>query len=69
MADLDRLRAKIDDAGIKKQKIAEMLGITRQALSNKLSGRSDFRLRELDPLCNVLQLTAAERTEIFFWTG
>ena len=47
---------KIESSGISKSEIAETLGITRQGLYNKLCGK----------LSELLDLTSAEREQIFF---
>lgn len=48
---LDRL---IADRGLRKDKIAEDLGIVRSALSHKLKGRRRFTEQELERLSEIL---------------
>ena len=60
------LERKIEDSGLRKSKIAEMLGITRQGLYKKISGDSEFKSSEIKMLSEILNLDAAERDTIFF---
>lgn len=65
LANLDELNRLIDASGIKKQKIAEALGLSRQGLLNKLNGERPFQLTEIAPLCDLLRLTREQRDDIF----
>lgn len=60
------LERKIEDSGLRKSKIAEMLGITRQGLYKKISGDSEFKSSEIKMLSEILNLDASERDTIFF---
>lgn len=60
------LVAKIEASGRSKSEIAEMLGITRQGLYNKLSGETEFKSSEIKILSMLLSLTPEERDHIFF---
>lgn len=57
---------KIESSGITKSEIAETLGITRQGLYNKLCGKKEFKASEVRKLSELLDLTSAEREQIFF---
>lgn len=57
---------KIESSGISKSEIAETLGITRQGLYNKLYGKKEFKASEVRKLSELLDLTSAEREQIFF---
>lgn len=60
------LMAKIEKSGRSKSELAELLGITRQGLYNKLSGESEFKSSEIRILSGLLSLTPEERDLIFF---
>lgn len=60
------LRQKIDQSGYKLKFIAKKLGISYQALLNKLTGKSEFRISEIQALRELLNLTNAEAEAIFF---
>lgn len=60
------LVAKIEASGRSKSEIAELLGITRQGLYNKLSGETEFKMSEIKVLSMLLSLTPEERDHIFF---
>ena len=57
---------KINSSNISKNDIAELLGLTRQGLYNKLSGKKDFKASEVKKLADILNLTSEERDNIFF---
>lgn len=64
--DLKKLHGKIGESGIKKKEIAKRLGITPQALNNKLDGDSKFSVDEARKLCQILQIGLyKEQCEIF----
>lgn len=65
LTNLNELNRLIEASGIKKQKIAEALGLSRQGLLNKLSGERPFQLAEIAPLCDLLRLTSEQRDKIF----
>ena len=67
MTNIEKLKKRIKDAGLKKGYIAKVLGIDPSTLSRKLAGKSDFTAREIDILCNLLGIdTLEEKEEIFF---
>lgn len=46
--------------------IAEKLGISRQTFYNKISGKRDFKISEVEKICSILRLTREEKNLIFF---
>lgn len=56
----------IEDKGIKFNKIAELLGISRMTLRNKLSGKSEFQQTEMAVLKKELSMTETDFLAIFF---
>ena len=59
------LQQKIKDSGLKMGFIAEKLGRSRQALSDKIQGKTEFLPSEIRIICELLQLTDEERRLIF----
>lgn len=59
------LQKKIKDSGLKMGFIAEKLGRSRQALSDKIKGETEFLPSEIRVLCELLRLTDEERRLIF----
>jgi len=45
------------------------LGISRQTLSLKIDGLSDFKLSEVKEICKMYELTESEMLQIFFNGG
>lgn len=60
------LKATIKERGVAHQFLAEKIGITPQAFSQKIRGKSEFRLKEAETLSEVLQLGSEEIMAIFF---
>ena len=60
-----KLKEIIDKSGIKKRYIADMLGISRAALYNKLNGEAEFLPSEIKCLQILLRLSDAEVKYIF----
>jgi len=46
--------------------LAEALGITRQALHNKMRGRSQFKQREIRVICERYNLKPDDMITLFF---
>lgn len=68
MVDLKLLAETIDESGLKREYIAGKVGITREGLWNKISGRTEFTASELAALKDVLSLSNARFRRIFFAT-
>lgn len=65
MIESKKLEKKIKESGLKKNKIAETLGISRQSLHFKVTGQNDFRASEINKLSKLLKLTRKETLDIF----
>ena len=59
------LQQKIKDSGLKMGFIAEKLGRSRQALSDKIQGKTEFLPSEIRILCELLHLSDEDRRLIF----
>ena len=60
--DLKNLNNKIDEINIPITTIAEKIGISRQSLYLKLNGLRDFKVSEINSLCDILRLTNEEKS-------
>ena len=67
MVDYDALRRRIKASGYKQEYLAKRLGLSESGLRNKLDGRTQFKLHEVEQLCRLLNIGAQERDRIFFW--
>lgn len=65
MPDIDLLKKKIDESGMKMTHIAEKTGILRETLYNRLNGYGEFKASEITALTSTLNLTKEERDQIF----
>lgn len=65
MTDTKELKTRINDSGLKLTAIAEALGLTRQALWNKIENVNEFKASEIAALADILHLTENEATNIF----
>lgn len=66
MTDSNALMEAIDNSGLKKNAIAEKLGLTPYGFMRKVNGFNDFKVSEMETLCEILGLKAAQRQRIFF---
>lgn len=66
MVNSQYLEEVIAASGLKKSFIAAELGISIQTLRKKISGISDFTMREANKLCDLLGVKSlAEKEKIF----
>lgn len=66
MTDTKLLAEAIGNSGYKIKYLAEKMEISRQVLSNKIHGRSEFRSDEIVKLSRLLNINIEERERIFF---
>lgn len=66
MTNTKLLEQAIERSGLKKGKIAEVLGVSRASLINLINNRSEFKASQITAFSNLLGLTAEERDAIFF---
>lgn len=61
-----KLKGKIVSEGFTQKDFAEKIGISASSLSQKLSGKRDFTIGEVDRICSVLCIVdAGQKVEIF----
>ena len=67
MVNTTELNKLINESGLKREYIAQRVGITRQSLYSKIQGDNDFTVREVIILCEVLGIRRlSDRNRIFF---
>ncbi len=62
----EMFRDKVRESGVTYRHIAKCLGITPQGLSMKVTGKSPFRLDEVQKIKAVLHLSSEDVMAIFF---
>ena len=62
----EELKKRIDERGLKIRYIAEKLGISHEAMYNKVKGKTEFKVSEVAALAKVLNLSDKEIRSIFF---
>ena len=67
MTNTNLLKQKIAESGLKINFIAEYVGISRQALWEKINNKSPFNQYEISKLCDVLKLKVPEEKEAIFF--
>lgn len=60
------LRRRIEDADLLMHELAEQINISPQSLSNKLSGRAQWKTRDVVAICQVLGIPRSEVGRYFF---
>lgn len=66
MTNYDKLRGLMAERRLEVTKLAKILGISRQATSDKLNGKSRITLTDAQVISSALGMTSVERDEIFF---
>lgn len=66
MVNLVELNKIIDDKKISKELLARMLGLSGQGIRNKLEGKNQFTVKEMNELSKILLLTDEQKLDIFF---
>ena len=56
MVNTEVLTDLVEKSGLKREYIAQRLGITRQTLTAKIAGESEFTVSEVRAICDVLQI-------------
>lgn len=62
----EELKKRIDERGLKIRYIAEKLGISHEAMYNKVKGKTEFKVSEVAALAKVLNLSDKDIRSIFF---
>lgn len=62
----DLIKNAISDSGLKLSFIAMKLGISREGFYNKVNGKTEFNVSEINKFCEILNLKDPERDAIFF---
>ena len=66
MTDTMALRNAVEKSGLKYGRIALEMGITSYTLQKKVENKTEFKASEIVKLSDLLSLTDAERSSIFF---
>lgn len=67
MTNTELLRQRIKSSGLKLEYIASKLGISRYALTMKIQNETEFKVSEVQKMCDVLAIdNIDERENIFF---
>jgi len=61
--DFSKLKGRMREMGYSQEKLAKEVGISSASLQNKLSGKSDFRLKEMKTISLLLKISP---NDIFF---
>lgn len=66
MTDYAKLKGLMAERGLGVTKLANILGISRQAASDKINGKSRITLIDAQTISKALNMTSEERDLIFF---
>jgi len=69
MSDISLLKERISDSGMTMVAVARKANIGRVTLYNRLNGHGDFTAPEIVGLTSALNLSKADREQIFFSKG
>lgn len=62
----EKIRGRMAELNIKVIDLAEALGISRQAMSDKLNGKTNITFSDANTISRKLRLTKEDRENIFF---
>ena len=65
MPNINLVKTKISESGIKMTILSEKTGISRETLYNRLNENGEFKASEIVALTSALNLTKEERDKIF----
>ena len=66
MIDYAKLKGLMAERGLKVNKLAELLGVSRQSASGKINGKKPISLTDARMIATALNMTKEERDQIFF---
>ena len=66
MLNTQLLDSRIEQSGLKVGYIVDTLGLSRNGFDKKRKGKTSFRTAEIYVLCDLLKLSDADRSDIFF---
>ena len=66
MTNYAKLKGLMAERGLEVTKLATILGISRQATSDKINGKSKISLIDAQTISEALNMTREERDTIFF---
>lgn len=66
MIDYAKLKGLMAERGLEVTKLAEILGVSRQAASQKVNGKSAISLTDARKIAEALNMSKEERDCIFF---
>ena len=66
MFDFSALIGKFTEAGYTRQSFAEELGISKNSMTNKLTGSYPFKVEEIAKACSVLNIASSDIGRYFF---
>lgn len=67
MTNTELLRKRIDESGYKLRYIAKQVGITYQALLNKMNNETEFKAGEINVMCELLHITDMQEMKAIFF--
>ena len=62
----NKLKGKMREKGITYTTLGKEIGKTERTIYNKINGKTQWRVTEIDKIIEILQLTFTEASEIFF---
>ena len=64
--DKEKLLDRIEESGLKRERIASVLDVSGETLRRKLAGLTEFTASEIGALCKLLGLTPEDAAAIFY---
>ncbi len=66
MTNTNKLKGRITEKGYTLSEFSEIIGMSRPSMRKRINALADFKLSELERICEVLEISKAEIGEYFF---
>ena len=66
MIDYDKLRGALAEKRVTQAEIATVLGCSRQAISNKMTGKNSLTIRDVTAIVKLIEADSDSIKDIFF---
>lgn len=66
MVNYDKLRGALAERHITRNAVADVLGVSRQSVTSKLTGKTKMTIYDAQKISDLLELSVEDRDSIFF---
>lgn len=67
MTNTNKLKGRLRENGMSQKDLANLMGLSVNTMNSKLNGKREFKVSEIDRICNILEIQDKEL--YFFMVG